>query len=94
MKAWRWKGPMIHAKTAVVDRCWSLIGSSNLDPLSLRRNRELNVEIHGTAAGEQMAEVFARDRADSTPLTYDDWRRRPVVRRILGGLTALAAGWQ
>jgi cardiolipin synthase len=32
IKVWRWTGPMIHAKTVVVDRLWSLAGSSNLDP--------------------------------------------------------------
>lgn len=31
VRAWRWEGPLIHAKTVVVDRRWSLIGSSNLD---------------------------------------------------------------
>ncbi|MGE0160816.1 MAG: phospholipase D-like domain-containing protein [Gemmatimonadales bacterium] len=45
----------------VVDRCWSLVGSTNLDPLSLHRNSELNVEIQGSAFGEQLAEVFLRD---------------------------------
>lgn len=35
---YRWGGPMIHAKSVVVDGTWTLVGSSNLDHLSLRRN--------------------------------------------------------
>lgn len=58
---YRWGGPMIHAKSVVVDGEWTLVGSSNLDHLSLRRNAELNVEVHGTAVGHAMTELFWDD---------------------------------
>lgn len=53
LKVWHWNGAMMHAKTVVVDRCWSFIGSTNLDWLSLRRNAEMNTEVHGSRVGEQ-----------------------------------------
>ncbi|MEZ5318105.1 MAG: phosphatidylserine/phosphatidylglycerophosphate/cardiolipin synthase family protein [Vicinamibacterales bacterium] len=79
--AWRWTGAMMHAKTVVVDRRWSLIGSTNLDWLSLRRNAELNVEIHGGYVGEQMADMFATDRTFCAPFSLRQWRERPPARR-------------
>lgn len=85
----RWSGPMLHAKTVVVDGCWSLIGSSNLDPLSLRGNGELNVEIHGTALGSQMVAAFEDDCARSSVLTPALWHSRSLGRRWV---TAAAAG--
>lgn len=94
LKMWHWKGPMIHAKTAVVDRCWSLVGSSNVDPLSFWRNAELNLEIHGSAVGEQMAGIFAEDRGRSTSFTYEDWRSRSLPRRWLTRLSSLGSSWQ
>ena len=94
VRIWRWEGPLIHAKTVVVDRCWSLIGSSNLDPLSLRKNNELNLEIHGPRLGHQMEELFAHDRKRSTSFTLDEWRARSRVRRWAGRLSALASAWQ
>jgi cardiolipin synthase len=94
VRVWRWGGPMIHAKTVVVDRCWTLIGSSNLDPLSLVRNAELNVEIHGTVLAEQVAELFARDRAGSTEFASEQWRHRPARRRLTTRLAALLRAWQ
>lgn len=45
-------GPLMHAKIAVVDGAWALVGSSNLDPRSFRLNYELNLSIVGPAVAE------------------------------------------
>ena len=50
---------MLHAKTAVVDGLVTLVGSSNLDPLSLRRNYELNLLVGDPETGRRMRELFA-----------------------------------
>lgn len=38
--------PFVHTKFMTVDGGWSLIGSANLDPRSLRLNFELNLEVY------------------------------------------------
>jgi cardiolipin synthase len=38
--------PFVHTKFMVVDGSWSLIGSANLDPRSLRLNFEFNLEVY------------------------------------------------
>lgn len=93
MRIWRWGGPMIHAKTVVVDRAWTLIGSSNLDPLSLAWNAELNFEIHGSAVGRAMAAAFTRDRRGATPLGLREWDERPGIRRAAAWLAAGFRRW-
>ena len=90
LNVWHWNGVMMHAKTVVVDRCWSLVGSTNLDWLSLRRNAEIDIEIHGSRVGEQMAEMFAVDRADCAPFSLREWHARSPFRRVLMRLVALA----
>jgi cardiolipin synthase len=90
VRVWHWTGAMLHAKTVVVDRRWSLIGSTNLDWLSLRRNAELNVEIHGSRIGDQMAEMFAADRALCRPFGLQEWRTRSRIRRVLTSACAAA----
>lgn len=89
----RWSGPMLHAKTVVVDRRWSLVGSSNLDSLSLRRNAELDVEVHGSALGEQMARLFERDLSLSEPYRLGDWGDSSGVRRWGRRLAAALSPW-
>ncbi len=94
VKVWRWRGPLIHAKTIVVDRRWSLVGSTNLDPLSLQSNAEINVEIHGSRFGDQMADLFSRDVLSATQFSHDDWLRRPRSRRWLTRAATLGSSWQ
>ena len=90
LNVWHWNGAMMHAKTVVVDRCWSLVGSTNLDWLSLRRNAEMNIEVHGSRVGEQMAEMFAADRVNCVPLSLGEWQARSPARRALTWLAAMA----
>ncbi len=91
---YRWGGTMIHAKSIVVDGEWTLIGSSNLDHLSLNKNAELNVEIHGTAVGRTMAELFREDCRQSTRVTRDDWEGRSRARRIATRAALRLRRWQ
>lgn len=44
----------LHAKVAVIDRRWSTVGSSNLDPLSLLLAREANLVIEDEAFAAQL----------------------------------------
>lgn len=64
--------------------------ATNLDWLSLRRNAEIDIEIHGSRMGEQMVEMFAVDRADCEAFSLDEWHARSPLRRVQMRLVALA----
>lgn len=58
-----------HAKAAIFDG-WASVGSANLDHLSLRINRELNlVTSHPEAVEALKEEFFMEDFAQATELT-------------------------
>jgi len=86
-----WTGVMLHAKTAVVDGVVALVGSSNLDPLSLHRNYELNALVADPAAGAEMRALFAEDLQKATPVLLDEWRRRPLRARAAEAAATLFA---
>jgi len=86
-----WDGVMLHAKTVVVDGAITLVGSSNLDPLSLRRNYELNVLVGDPATGSRMREIFASDLRGATRVDPGEWRRRPFRARAAEALATFAA---
>lgn len=88
-----WRGVMLHAKTAVVDGVISMVGSSNLDPLSLHRNYELNVLIADLKVGRAMHELFEGDVRAASPVDLVEWRRRPQLYRLAESLTSLFAAW-
>jgi cardiolipin synthase len=89
VEIWEWDGAMIHAKTAVVDGELTLVGSSNLDPLSLHRNYELNLLVADAVTGGRMQDMFERDLATATRIELSAWRRRPSWQRLAEAIGAL-----
>jgi cardiolipin synthase len=73
---------LLHAKTIVIDGVWSTVGSSNMDWRSFLHNEELNVVVLGSAFGEQMEAMFARDLAESVAIDRETWERRPLSIRM------------
>lgn len=84
-----WHGSILHAKAASVDGRLALIGSFNLDPLSLV-NLEALVEVVDAAFAERVARWIAQHAAASAQITPADCER-PPLQRWLGELFALAA---
>jgi cardiolipin synthase len=82
-RVWLTPPPFDHSKLMVVDEQWTLMGSANWDPRSLRLNFEFNVECYDTELAERM-DAFAcekRDRAERVTLESYDSRSLPVVLR-------------
>jgi cardiolipin synthase A/B len=91
VEIFEWSGVMLHAKTAVVDGLVTLVGSSNLDPFSLRRNYELNLLVGDPETGRRMRELFANDLQGATRVDPEEWRRRPRSARAAEALATFAA---
>lgn len=60
---------VLHAKTAVVDGQWATVGSSNLDPLSLRQNLEVNAIIEDAPFACALERMFQEDLASCSRVT-------------------------
>jgi len=77
-----YSGEILHAKTAVFDGVWSVIGSANLDFQSLRRNDEGNVGIRDEGFGGQMCDAFYEDLKNSEKVDLGKWLARPLCEKI------------
>lgn len=86
VKVLQWRGPMMHAKTAVVDALWSTIGSYNFDAQSRFNNLEVTVEILDAATGQALVERFEHDAAHADPFDEQTWLRSPWWRKALAWL--------
>jgi len=73
---------LLHAKTAVVDKVWSTVGSTNMDYLSLLSNDEVNAVILSHAFADEMEKMFVRDISNSRQIRLDEWEKRPLFQRI------------
>jgi cardiolipin synthase len=81
-KVWRVQGAFDHSKLMTIDGEWSYVGSSNLDPRSLRLNFEVDLEVLDTGfAGVIEARV---DRAfqGAHLVTLHELRHRPFLLRL------------
>jgi cardiolipin synthase len=74
---------MTHAKILIVDGVWSVVGSTNFDNRSFGLNDEVNLASQCGPLAARLEEDFQRDLADSRPIPYDEWRRRPWTERIV-----------
>lgn len=83
--------PFDHTKLLVVDDLWSLIGSTNWDPRSLRLNFEFNVECYDERLAQALNSVVDAKLATSAPVTLDDVNARPIVVKLRDGLARLLA---
>jgi cardiolipin synthase len=82
VEIYNYSGQILHAKTAVFDGMWSIIGSANLDFQSLRRNDEGNVGIIDAGFGLRMSELFFEDLKSSEKITIWKWRKRPFCEKL------------
>lgn len=76
----------LHAKYGLIDDDWATIGSSNLDYLSLLRNREANIMIRDRDCIAKLDTIFSSSLSASRHATRDDWRRLPLLLRLVGYL--------
>ena len=81
VKIFEYQPCFLHLKMVVVDD-WVSIGSCNFDHWNLRFNLEANVEAIDPALTQAVTESFVRDFALSSEVSLDDWRARPLWRRV------------
>lgn len=84
---------LFHSKLMIVDGQWVSIGSSNMDHRSFRLNDEANMIVHDARLGAELTDVFEQDRELSRSITYEMWKDRSWLERVMG-LTASLFGPQ
>jgi cardiolipin synthase len=84
---------VLHAKTAVVDGRWTTIGSSNLDPLSLRQNLEVNAIIVDPPFARAVERMFEEDLHSCTPVTRQIVKSWGWLARLLSFIAFRVRHW-
>jgi cardiolipin synthase len=73
----------------LIDSNYSLIGSANMDPRSLRLNYELGVELFSAPVNAQLATYFEGRKALSHPVMEDEISKRPLLEQLRDSLAWL-----
>lgn len=80
---------MMHAKLVVIDGHWTTIGSANLDSRSFWLNDEANLNVFSDRLADAECRQFEADLGRSRRITWQDWRDRPFLDRVLDRLARL-----
>lgn len=81
--------PFDHSKLLIVDGAWSLIGSANWDPRSLRLNFEFDLECYDEALAAELERIAAEKIASARTITLADVDGRPLPVRLRDGVARL-----
>jgi cardiolipin synthase len=84
-------GPFVHSKLLAVDDVYTMVGSANLDPRSLRLNFEFNLEIYDRDTAAALAQHFDASRDRSREVTLADMDGRPLPERLRDAAAKLFA---
>jgi cardiolipin synthase len=55
-----------------------------MDYLSLLNNDEVNAVILNHEFAVEMESMFARDLANSKQITWEEWKKRPLMPKVMG----------
>jgi cardiolipin synthase len=82
-RVWRAQGPFDHSKLLVVDSIWAFVGSSNLDPRSLRLNFEIDLEVLDAGFATRIERRVDAAIGSAVEVTLESLRARPFLERLI-----------
>ncbi|SAL05877.1 cardiolipin synthetase [Caballeronia calidae] len=89
VEMYEYQPTMFHCKLIVVDEYLVSVGSTNFDNRSFKLNDEANLNIYDRDFARRQTAIFDDDVAHAKRITLDDWRRRPLVEKMLERVVAL-----
>jgi cardiolipin synthase len=88
-RVWSSPPPFDHTKLVVVDGVWTLLGSANWDPRSLRLNFELQVECYDPDLAARVEALAVARMARARPVRLADVDGRPLPVKLRDGVARL-----
>ena len=90
-RIWRARGNFNHSKLITIDGAWSYVGSSNMDPRSLRLNFELDVEIYSHDTARDIEQLIDSEIELADPVTLESLAAMPFIKRLRNKIIWLAS---
>lgn len=88
-RVWLSPPPFDHTKLMLVDDLWTLLGSANWDPRSLRLNFEFNVECYDRELAKSLTDLVKSKIKKSRPLSLANVDERNLPRKLRDGVACL-----
>ncbi|HCF57037.1 MAG TPA: hypothetical protein DFS52_03445 [Myxococcales bacterium] len=87
VRIWEYQPAMMHSKTMLIDDRLAVVGSINIDPMSMRKSEEGALVIEDPAVAAELERHWKVDLERSIEIRWDSWRRRGLLERLMYELT-------
>jgi cardiolipin synthase len=91
VKIYLYQPGFVHSKVIIIDGVVSSVGTANMDYRSMDTNFEVNAVFYEKKIASELTEFFFRDIEDCELLTFEDWKNRPIHKKVLSSITRLLA---
>jgi cardiolipin synthase len=81
-RLFEYESAMMHAKVAVFDESWAVVGTSNLDRQSLERSYEVNLLVDAGHVAAELSSMLGDAIAEARPVTAEILAKRPWYERL------------
>jgi cardiolipin synthase len=82
VRIFEYQPAMMHAKTVSVDGAWSVVGSANMDERSMELNEENVLGIADRDFARAVEAGLTADFERCKEVRLEEWRKRPLHRRL------------
>ncbi len=82
VRVYQYSRGMMHSKMMLVDDCWAMVGSANLDNRSLHLNCEAGCILYSRRLIDELEADYLRDLEDSIPLDAETYARRSLLVQL------------
>ena len=86
VELYEYQPTLCHQKVVVIDECWSLVGSTNMDSRSLALNAEVSIGIDSPEVAANLKRAFERDLEDCRRIGAQDLAAIPWHERWFSAL--------
>jgi cardiolipin synthase len=89
VRIYEYQPTFTHAKAAVVDGVWSMVGSPNLNTRSRQLDEENVFGVLDRTFARELDDIFLADLAQSREIQLDAWRRRNPLLKLVQSLSRI-----
>jgi cardiolipin synthase len=82
VRIFEYQPTMYHRKVMIIDDLWVSVGSANFDNRSFRLNDEANLNVFDREFAMEESAAFAKDKRLAREITWEQWKRRPMMEKV------------
>jgi cardiolipin synthase A/B len=83
VRLFEYPSTLLHQKVMTIDGAWSSVGSANFDDRSFETNDEISLGILDPGLAQQLDAIFEKYARHAREIRLDEWKRRPLVHKLV-----------